>query len=274
MQTLQDLNNDMQASLASGCLGNYRRAVLNAHEDYQELSDLSGMLSGLEDFLGKVDQTQLSGHEPIKHMAVAWKGNLNAELQKNRSERPGVEILVNQYDIATDVILPIKAEDLKSDKLAASLYEHVSKVCGDKDGTEMTWQGYLVFSLPEGTDKKTLSKQLLENVPAELGGDGQKVPILYLRVANNLSFQYDGRQVDHSEHQVSPTGEGSSSGSSSGPDLQDSGVKDTISREEAIEYFGQGRTSRDLHEEFPGNTVRQLAAWLSHIRMDTYEKTG
>ncbi|MEK6846278.1 MAG: hypothetical protein AABY26_05940, partial [Nanoarchaeota archaeon] len=153
-----------------------------------------------------------------------------------------VEIIINQYNGHTEILIPVKTEDLnrkKEDTLSDKLYTACEEVCSVHQGEEFSFDGYVGFSIMGKMDKVKLAQELLAAAPGELGGTSSKGTKFYLRVAYNFCFNYVPEEAGKKE---TPSNQ-------------------VLTREDAVKYFEQGKNALELSQMYPLTKKMTLAGW-------------
>ncbi len=166
-----------------------------------------------------------------------------------------VEVIINQYNGHTEILLPIKTEDLnrkEEDTISDKLYTACEEVCCTHQGEKFSVDGYVGFSLTGKHDKVKLAQELLAAAPEELGGKASKNARFYLRVAYNFCFNYVPEEAG--KEQVSPSNQ-------------------VLTREDAVKYFKQGKSALELSQMYPLTRKMTLAGWMSAWRKGQYGRT-
>jgi hypothetical protein len=254
MKSLVESSNQAQYNIAINGLEQYREVIQSADNDTRRYT--GKVLDDLSKVINKVK------HETGYGAAASRLNKLQQQMENGVAfaaqrlrEDKGIEVIINQYNGFTDVMLPIKKEDFNEDSknLAQKLYDAVEDVCAEYDMEEISVEGHIVLTLKGVIDKRDLAKEILDAAPPEYGGDPAK-SILYLRIAPNFSFQYDKDKVI-------------------GVPIQPSPVKKDLSREEAIEWFTKGKRAADLAKMFPDTPKMTLAGWMSAWTKGAYERS-
>ena len=259
MRTLHQQNNEAQYDLVLKGLEAYRAMIRVADAGVRR--DDAIFIEDLERVVACASGQK--GYKAAAQRVDKRVAKLRREVEeagRRVRESKGIEVIINQYNGNTDVILPIKREDLTDgDKtLADKLYrccDEASDLQGDYE--EATFDGYIVFSVDGKVDKKTLAANILEEAPKEFGGETTGA-VLYLRVASNFSFHYELDRAVEDE---------------SAPELvKPTPTKRTLDRDEAVAYFRDGRTAKELREMFPDTPKMTLAGWASAFAKGQYDE--
>jgi hypothetical protein len=259
MKSLVELSNGAQYKVALQGMERYRAMIQSADTDSRRYT--GRVLADLEKVIERVKGERGYGtaatrlrqlHSQLEGVATSSAGRLQEDKR--------IEIIINQYNGFTDLLLPVKNEDLgeETENLAQKLYDSIRGVCEDLEGdpefTEASVEGYVVFSLAGETNKKNLAKALLDSAPAEYGGEAAK-SVLYLRVAPNFSFNYERDKVV-------------------GVPVEPSSKKTDLTKEEAVEWFEKGKRAVELSKMFPNTPKMTLAGWMSAWSKGAYKKRG
>lgn len=249
MITIYQENQEQQYKLAKEGLDRYNSMLRTA--DYMTRHERALVVKSLDEFLEQTNTRQLPAVRELRDKAKKLKEELVKDAHRSATlieEDKGIEVIINQYNGNTEVLLPIRQEDLTAEgtTLMDKLYHHSEKVLEEKWSLQQKiFEGYVVFSFDEPVQRKEVAKSLLQNAPKEFQGNP-----LYVRVANNFCFSY----------QTTAAGEAREKPASR--TLPPTGTS-MITRNEAVELFKRGMTSPQIHEQYPGTPKWTIAGWKS-----------
>lgn len=251
MTTLFESSNYLQQKLALEGLKQYRARLLSRENSlYAERARQSmGTL-----MLERAAPRRGRGNQ--EEVIASLEQRLGQEIHE-RLEQTGervVEVIINQYNGHTQILLPVKSEDLKEgDTLADKLYNASEEVSSAYESEEFSFEGYMGFSLVGKLDKVELAQKLLAAAPQELGGKSSRFSPgarYFLRVAYNFCFNYV--PGDNGKKDASPSNQ-------------------VLTREEAVKYFEQGKSALELSQQFPLTKKMTLAGYMSAWRKGQYK---
>lgn len=250
MTTLFESSNYLQQKLAQEGLRMYRARLLydKPSAPVEQIRKNMGTII-LE--RGAPRRGRANQEDSLAHLEQRVGKELQSGLEKLSDNI--VEIIINQYNGHTEILIPVKTEDLnkkKEDTLSDKLYTACEEVCSAHQGEEFSFDGYIGFSLTGKRDKVKLAQELLAAAPGELGGTSSQGAKFYLRVAYNFCFNYVPTEAGKKE---TPSNK-------------------VLVREEAVKYFEQGKNALELSQMYPLTKKMTLAGWMSAWRKGQYGK--
>lgn len=197
METIFERSNIAQYRIAIEGLERCRTIIRAA--DYEVNIETRTNIKSIEVALEKIPKKKelKEAREELLGYKKRLEENLT-EAARKTSEKSIVEFIVNKYNGNTDVILPVKSEDLtpgltlKSDNktLADKLYLACENVCNNHDlEDEFSFDGYIAFSISGNIEKGDLAQEILQlsEKPDYLGRN----QAFYLRAAWNFCLKYE-----------------------------------------------------------------------------------
>jgi hypothetical protein len=268
--TIYKENNDAQYQLALDGMNTYNAVLKKA--DYETNQQTQNVLALANQFLKQTKGKKTAGLEDVRKSVEALQQNLTSQastaavyLQGDK----GIEIIVNQYNGHTDVIIPTKPEDLTGgDSLVDKLYSCVEQTCADiasdyeADIDDRLFEGYHVFSMKSRTiSRNDIGGRILTAAPEEFAG---REATLFLRVANNFSFRYDLQDLAANSNKVLGKTKKLKKINKGGKTFTPQGaVGNTCTKAQALQLFEQGLDSPAVRAMYPGNNPMQIAGWKS-----------
>ena len=296
-ERLERESNDSQYNIAKECMDEYHVALKRA--DYESKLNLQYELGEVKqniELMRKLKRTlreQGKKTKDIRDLDGELKGKLERYLAKKKSlqedikktkkkirKGDGIELIINKYNGTTDVILPVRDEDLgkEGETLIEKLYQSVSNSLDDiGTGDESYFEGYKVLSVDREYSRKEVAGAILHNLPQEFAG--MKGAVIYVRMAPGFSFSYEKTEEKKKQKRIEkkkerkeakPARKMKSNGrEDSKLPTEDAPVRtQTLSKEEAIELFEQGLTCPEIRERHPAmqgpKEKMRLAGWNTH----------
>ncbi|MAG60192.1 hypothetical protein CL619_00245 [archaeon] len=274
MATLHQQNNELQRDLAREELEESYKTLtlLDNNASYKRaLKSVETLLTQLEGC------TTLSTQiKKLRDEALESRGELRNLLDQSEAERQGecsIDLIVNQTDDYTDLILPVKTTpEIETGGLLALVRDYCQDKLNETYGVdeELSFEGYMVLRMPEDISRKDLARTMTRGAPEVLGGSANNSQV-YLRVASNFCFDY-GPAGTQSEDSL---GLGNSSEEDGRPKLPHG---DTLTREQAIDLLRGGYSAKELGVTFPQTnplgevkSVQRIAGWYSALSKKQYD---
>ena len=295
MKTAREQSQEAQYRIAKECLDLYVSVLEQA--DTNHVTEIRSQIHAIDEAIRLIEEAEKQYNKSSQRTRTLMGPALDAQLvvkkglseQKKTYERDlqaaqresdgALEILLNQPNGTTDVLLPVKKETIEtmiSDvSLAHKLYTFVHDFCDDYAGTTLTekiFEGYVVLSLDARLDKTIFARQLLDAALPEFGG-ARTGALVYVRVAPNFCFSYETfpEQTSAPRRRVVERRGIERRNQTPGLDpVQESGLR-TITKKNAIEEFEQGKYARDINKEYPGTPTMTIAGWQSAWRKGLYK---
>lgn len=281
MRTARERSQDEQYRVAKEALDTYARVL--ERFDTLRITETRSHIRALDEAIRLIEEAEqrysagsartqalmrdaIEAQQTVRANFEEQRANHARELDAiERSSESFVEILINQSNGATDLLLPVKKDDLQQDTLAHKLYTYCRDFCDGADigrVTEKTFDGYVVLSIDARLERQSFARQLLDEAPPEFGGS-RTGTLVYVRVAYNFCFTYTAVPEQNVSSSEAP--------SPSHPQSQQrTQSQRTISKAEAIVEFDRGKNAKDIYKQHSGTPVMTIAGWQSAWRKGQY----
>ena len=264
--TLQEQHNNLQRVLAIKYLGLYNRKLMTQAPHIPN----NALLTSLEKLI-----TQ---GQDLKRFSTLHREAVRVRRIVEEESNDTIEIILNTNGKYTEIILPIKTDDLSSGTTTLPvdvLYAHCVNVSDHYNADEEgLFEGYLVLRMEGEVDKRNVAGKIVSNAPKDFGGSTIEKGEYKLRVASNFVFTYtDSVQVE--EKKIVDKREDRVKGSKGiSPEVflkRHASIRTKLTKEEAIWYLNEGITSLQLRTSFSDTNAMSIAGWASAHTKGYYE---